>query len=121
MVNLDDEARVELLCYLLVCQMIARRCTGDWLRTDHLIESARIWLGANGGRCHWTERAALSEISAALATELEREQMIPTLSDLMALHTPGWRLDYREPLARCLHRLCAERLRDAGWQDSESS
>lgn len=30
---LDDEARVELLCYLVVAQLVARARSGDWLRT----------------------------------------------------------------------------------------
>jgi hypothetical protein len=41
--NLDDEARAELLCYLVVGQLAARARTGEWLRTDHLVESTRIW------------------------------------------------------------------------------
>ncbi|MCX4156174.1 MULTISPECIES: hypothetical protein [Paraburkholderia] len=35
--NLDDEARAELLCYLVVGQLVARARTGEWLRTDHLV------------------------------------------------------------------------------------
>ncbi|CAE6945994.1 hypothetical protein R69608_05523 [Paraburkholderia nemoris] len=46
--RLDDEARAELLCYLVVAQLVARARTGEWLRTDHLVESTRIWLAGNG-------------------------------------------------------------------------
>ncbi|MDR3099415.1 MAG: hypothetical protein LBV73_20385 [Paraburkholderia sp.] len=112
--SLDGEARAELLCYLLVCQMIARRCTGDWLRTDHLIESARLWLSANSGGCDWLERAELGVLSVMLATELEHQRLMPTVSELTALHTPGWRLDYRAPLVCSLHEFCAARLHNAG-------
>ncbi|WP_284692628.1 hypothetical protein [Paraburkholderia terrae] len=34
----DDEARAEMLCYLVVGELVAMARTGDWLRTDHLVE-----------------------------------------------------------------------------------
>ena len=43
----DDEARVELLCFLVVGQLFAFIREGVWLRTDHLLESAQIWLSSN--------------------------------------------------------------------------
>ena len=42
--NLDDDARAELLCYLVVGQLVAMARTGAWLRTDHLVDSACIWI-----------------------------------------------------------------------------
>jgi hypothetical protein len=39
--HLDDQARAELLTYLLVGQLIAMARTGVWLGTNHLIESRR--------------------------------------------------------------------------------
>lgn len=36
--NFDDEAHAELLCYLVVLQLVARVRTGGWLRTDHAVE-----------------------------------------------------------------------------------
>ena len=38
----DGEARGELPCCLVVAQLLARASSGSWLRTDHLVESARI-------------------------------------------------------------------------------
>jgi hypothetical protein len=35
-----DEARVELLCFLVVGQLVAFAREGAWLRADHLIETA---------------------------------------------------------------------------------
>ncbi len=57
--NLDDEARAELPCYLVVGQLVARARTSEWLRTDHLVESTRIWLAGNGANADWTERVYL--------------------------------------------------------------
>ena len=65
--HLDDTARAELLCYLVVGQLIAMARTGEWLRTDHLIESARSWLASNGAACEWPERLELAEASRVLA------------------------------------------------------
>ncbi|MDE1011720.1 MAG: hypothetical protein OSB38_39270 [Paraburkholderia fungorum] len=60
--GLDDEARAELLCYLAVAQLVARARGGDWLRTDHLVESTRIWLTANGANAGWRERVRLGAL-----------------------------------------------------------
>lgn len=46
--GLDGEARTELLCYLVVSQLVGRVRTSSWLRTDHLVESTRIWSDGNG-------------------------------------------------------------------------
>ncbi|WP_233886963.1 hypothetical protein [Paraburkholderia flagellata] len=49
---LDVEARAELLCFLVAGQLFAFAREGVWLRTDHLIELAQIWLASNGAE--WT-------------------------------------------------------------------
>lgn len=43
----DDEARGELLCYLVVGELVAMARTGNWLKTGHLVELAHIWMNAN--------------------------------------------------------------------------
>ncbi|RAR47964.1 hypothetical protein C7401_1544 [Paraburkholderia unamae] len=67
--KLDDEARAELLCFLVVGQIFAFAREGVWLRTDHLIESAQIWLALNGAECDWLERARLEAASRTIAAE----------------------------------------------------
>jgi hypothetical protein len=42
--KLNDEVRAELLCYLVIGELVAMARTGSWLRTDHLVESSRSWL-----------------------------------------------------------------------------
>ena len=66
---LDDEARAELLCFLVVGQLFAFAREGMWLRTDHLIESAQIWLASNGAECDWLERARLVDASRVIAVQ----------------------------------------------------
>ncbi|MCP3710035.1 hypothetical protein M3I54_24145 [Paraburkholderia sp. CNPSo 3274] len=64
---LDDEARTELLCFLVVGQLFAFAREGVWLRTDHLIESVQICLRSNNAECDWLERARLVEASRVIA------------------------------------------------------
>lgn len=40
--NPDDEARSELLAYLVVSQLVGHASTGEWLKLEHLIESENL-------------------------------------------------------------------------------
>lgn len=109
--NLDDEARAELLCYLVVGQLVARARTGDWLRTDHFVESLNIWLNANGAQADWLERVQLRSLSEIVALDFGR---LPHFADeilLAELFTDGWRLDYRSPVVRSIHAASERELR----------
>ena len=55
MTKLDDEAKAELLTFLVVGQLFAFARSGEWLRTDHLIKSSQMWLSSNGAACDWLE------------------------------------------------------------------
>lgn len=104
----DDEACAELLCYLVVGQLVAMARTGSWLRTDHLVESARIWLANNGADCNWIERARLAQASVELALLFSPE--FQDQAALARLFTDAWRLDYRSVTVRNLHRICVAHL-----------
>lgn len=67
--SLDGEARAELLCYLVVGQLVARAHTLEWLRADHLVESTRVWLAGNGTDTDWTERVYLRALSEQIALD----------------------------------------------------
>lgn len=51
MKKLDAETKAELLTFLVVGQLFAFARVGEWLRTDHLIKSAQMWLSSNGAAC----------------------------------------------------------------------
>jgi hypothetical protein len=109
---LDDEARLEMLCFLVVGQLFAFAREGMWLRTEHVIESAQIWLSSNGAECDWLERARLVEASCVIA---RRECVHPFPKDDADLHRlfnlrTGWFLDYRSPIVQRIHALCASHL-----------
>ncbi|CAG4892204.1 hypothetical protein LMG31841_01572 [Paraburkholderia saeva] len=111
--NVDDEARAELLCYLVVGHLIAEARTGTWLRTDHLVESARIWQSANGANFDWSERARLAHLSTELAPHVFSTSIPRDEPSLAKLFTDGWRLDYRSPVVQGVYEICARRLREA--------
>jgi hypothetical protein len=84
-----------------------------WLRADHLIESAQIWLSSNGAECDWLERARLVEASRVIAAQ---ESACPFPKDDADLHRlfnlrTGWFLDYRSPVVQRIHGLCADYLK----------
>lgn len=59
-----------MLRYLVVAQLVAKARTGEWLRTDHLVESVRIWCKANGVRFDWQERVSLEQPAAELGPQV---------------------------------------------------
>ncbi|KAA1007771.1 hypothetical protein FVF58_23975 [Paraburkholderia panacisoli] len=93
MLSFDDEARAEMLCYLVIGELVAMARTGEWLRTDHLVESARIWMTANGAKCDWQDRVALAQTAAELAPkvlasfQLATEQSLAPLSRMAGCST----------------------------------
>lgn len=105
--NLDDEARAELLCYLIASHLAARSSAGQWLRTDQCIEFAHIWLKANGGDCDSHVPTAFGEISADIAARVYALGLV-TNDELVTLFTDSCRLDYRRRATQDLHDICAD-------------
>ncbi len=96
----DNTARPELLCYLVVAELVAMARTGEWLRTDHLVESGRIWCNANGARFDWQERISLRQIAAELAPPVRETSGLTRERSLVPLFVDGWMLDYASPFVR---------------------
>ena len=106
--NLDDEARAELLSYLVVSQLIARATTGQWLKTAHVSESVLPWLTANGGNCGARERSDLSRLSVDVAEQFLGLPPFGNEATLAQMLTGRCRLDYRKPGVREILDVCAE-------------
>jgi hypothetical protein len=107
-INLDEEATAELLCYLVVGQLVARARTGAALRTDHVVELLTIWMNGNGAQADWLHLRILSEKLARNFAEL------PGFADsswLAQLFTDGWRMDYRSPIVRTIYTACEGELK----------
>ncbi|CAE6855495.1 hypothetical protein R75465_07393 [Paraburkholderia aspalathi] len=110
--NLDDEARAELLCYLVVAQLVALARTGGWLRTDHVVESLTIWLKGNGARAVWHDRLRLGALSEKVALDFAGLPAFVDSDSLAQLFTDGWRMDYRSPLVGRIYSACEDRLKE---------
>lgn len=108
--NLDDQARAELLCYLVVSQLIARARTGESLRTDHLVELTRIWLASNSAEASWTVRVHLGALSEQIALNFAEQPRFADAASLAKLFTDGWRRDYRSPTVRGMLDVCGGHL-----------
>ena len=87
--NFDDEGWAALLCHLVVAQLISRVKTSEWIRTDHLVESERTWLFANGASLDWFESVGLCRVSVELATSIWAIELLQDADELAMLFT-GW-------------------------------
>jgi hypothetical protein len=109
--NLDDEARSELLCYLVVGQLVARARTSGWMRTDHVVELLTIWLNGNGAQADWLDRLYLRLLSEKVALDFAELPRFADSSWLAQLFNDGWRIDYRSPIVRTIYTACEGELK----------
>lgn len=63
---MDSPERADLLCFLVLAQLIAHANTGEWLRTDHVVKAGQIWAASNATDCDWIERAKLARHAGCL-------------------------------------------------------
>ncbi|WP_243469166.1 hypothetical protein [Paraburkholderia sp. PGU19] len=107
----DDPMRVDLLCHLVIAQLIARARTGDWLRTDHFVESKRLWSQINGVSPDSIEGARLAIVSAQLVTFIWASDLLHDVDALSGLFTDNFRLDFDSPIVSGIYDLCMARLK----------
>ncbi|MFM0218297.1 hypothetical protein [Paraburkholderia caledonica] len=107
---IPPNTRSELLCYLVVAQLIARARTGEWLRTDHFVESLNIWLNANGAEVDWLQRMYFKSVSEIVALDFGNLPHFADESKLAELFTEDWRLDYGSPVVRSIYAACEREL-----------
>ncbi|MFM0651801.1 hypothetical protein [Paraburkholderia sediminicola] len=109
--SLDCIERADLLCFLVMAQLIGHARTGEWLRTDHLVEATRMWTASNSAECDWLERAKLTRMSAVIAPQFLVFPCFRDAREVVKLFADGWRLDYRSPTVRGMLDVCMEQLR----------
>ncbi|MFL9894955.1 hypothetical protein P0D71_11960 [Paraburkholderia sp. RL17-383-BIF-A] len=111
LLELDLQARTELLAYLVALQLVARQKTGQWLKPGQLIESTRLWLRLNGRRADWLQRVTLACRTQRLAEQLERTS--PERFDARSLARMffcGVRLDWRSQVVIEIFVACVANL-----------
>jgi hypothetical protein len=107
---MQPKAKAELLCYLVVAQLIARARTRGWLRTDHFVESLHPWLNANGAQVDWLERVHFKSVSEIVASDFGNLPHFAEEASLAELFTDVWRLDYGSPVVRSIFAACEREL-----------
>jgi len=114
--NLDLQARAELLAYLVVSQLLAKAITGEWLSPLHTVESTRLWLLKNGGGADLVDRVRLSSCAAELATRVAERMPTVRKRDIAAgLIAENLRIDFRASIAREIYQACIDHMGDMGW------
>ncbi|WP_207557051.1 hypothetical protein [Paraburkholderia acidicola] len=106
----DHEAQCDLLCHLVVRQLVEHAASHTWLRTVHVAESIRLWHGAH--RTHTTrlDQVRLARMAATLAAVFEKQQTYRNAVLLAELSFDIWRLNFRSPLLHTIRAACAKRL-----------
>jgi hypothetical protein len=107
---MHPKTQAELLCYLVVAQLIARARTGAWLRTDHFVESLHVWLNANSAEVDWLERMHFKCVSEILASDFGNLPHFANEHKVAELFTDSWRLDYESPVVRGVFAACEREL-----------
>jgi hypothetical protein len=108
--KLDHAERADLLCFLVMAQLIGHATTGKWLRTDHVVEASRIWAASNAADCDWLERAKLARKASDIAPTFLVFPCFRDAKELANLLADGWQLDYRSPTVRGMLDVCTEHL-----------
>ncbi|MFP3564061.1 hypothetical protein [Paraburkholderia sp. SIMBA_030] len=114
--NMDLQARAELLAYLASSHLLAKQLTGHWLAPHHVVESTTIWLNSNGAGANVMQRAMLSSRALEIAQQLETAPL-PVFSPQMitTLFCDNLRLDFRSAIAREIYQHCLTRLAGKRW------
>lgn len=108
--RLDHEAQCDLLCHLVVRQLVEHAASHSWLRAARVAESIRLWHGAHRTHTTHVEHVRLARMAAALAQAFERQQTYRNAAILAELSFDIWRLNFRSPLLHTIRTACAKRL-----------
>ena len=103
-------SRVEMLCYLIVLQLVTVAHTRTWLTVPHLQESIQLWCARTSTRYDARECRALACLSMQLAPELST--FAPLLDAVrLGKMLSDWRLNDDCPTVMSIRNICAAVLR----------
>ena len=105
------EVKAELLCFLVLYEIVAFSVTGTWLRTEHLVESTRVWLRSHDQRAHWQTRIRLSRLAADLAYQvIETCDLVAPQHDTPRLLTSDMQANFASPRVVVIYARCVKAL-----------
>ena len=96
----DDLSRADLLCYLVIAQLISRVRGNEWLQAVPLVESLRQWSQVTGASPDGLESKRLGQVSEQLSRPIWHIALLRDAEVLAALFTDSGRLDYQSPIVR---------------------
>lgn len=105
------ETRCDLLCFLVIGQLIKHAAGGTWLGPVLLDARMRLWLGSGHPGLTRAEQRTLVRLSIALATVLQSQPVFNDPERLARLSLDTWRLNFHEPLLAALRAACEDRLK----------
>ncbi|WP_176060157.1 hypothetical protein [Paraburkholderia sp. BCC1876] len=106
---LNDCARIDCLCFLVIGQLIARVKTGIWLHSDRIAQLLLIW--SAGRREHGeVEFSVLDEPSESIAADLLNIPDLQDIETLTKLFSSKGTLDYHAANVQAILRICMARL-----------
>lgn len=105
------ETRCDLLCFLVIGQLIEHTASGTWLSAVQPDARMRLWLGSGHPGVARAEQRTLTRLSIALATVLQSQPVFTDPEMLARLSLEAWRLNFHEPLLAALRAACEDRLK----------
>ncbi|MFM0292226.1 hypothetical protein P0D68_03630 [Paraburkholderia sp. RL17-380-BIE-A] len=114
--NLDLQARAELMTYLVASNLLALELTGEWLPTTNLVESTKLWMSSNAAGAHVLERVRLAGKAHRLAQDLVAQMGAMEAGHVTGMFCDNLRLDFRSALVRKTYQECLNSLAGERWR-----
>ncbi|ACC73860.1 hypothetical protein PPMP20_29645 [Paraburkholderia phymatum] len=108
--RLEDGQRTELLCHLVVEQLLSRAGTGKWLELGRVVECIQRWTQTKGLAPDWMEGARLGELSGPLASDLWQIRHLRSTTRISSLRDLQGMPDSGSPFVQRMFAVCEARL-----------
>lgn len=104
---LTESHAAVLRCYLAVSDLAAYALQQDWLTTEHLVDSARIWLVRNACAATWLERVRIVSEARDIARAVIRCELIGgNAAGVDQLFNADLTVNFAAPLVAKVWRRC---------------
>ncbi|MEX3936662.1 hypothetical protein AB4Y32_33645 [Paraburkholderia phymatum] len=108
--RLDDRQLIELLCHLVVEQLLSRAIAGIWLIPESLVECIQRWAKMKGVSPGWLEATRIGQLSEQLAFDLWKIQHLRGPTRITRFFDVQGMLDSDSPFVERMCAVCEARL-----------